>query len=64
MPLNEIEDRLRDLPDEAEIVAYCRGPYCVFADDALEFLESKGLKGSRLDIGVLEWELAGHSTES
>lgn len=59
LPLDEIEDRLDELPRDREIVAYCRGQYCVLAHDAARLLSAHGLVVSRAADGVLEWRLAG-----
>jgi rhodanese-related sulfurtransferase len=60
LPLAEIEQKLASLPDDKTIVAYCRGPYCVIADDALDILAANGRRIARLEEGVLEWQQAGH----
>jgi rhodanese-related sulfurtransferase len=61
-PVDELEARLVELPIEdmagKMIVAYCRGPYCVYADDALAILAAQGWAVARLEEGVVEWELA------
>lgn len=57
IPLDELEQRLDELPPDKLIVAYCRGPYCVFADQALELLSSRGWNVARLEEGVAEWRL-------
>jgi ArsR family transcriptional regulator len=54
-PLDEIESRLTELPKGREVVAYCRGPYCVQSIKALELLHAKGFKTRRLSSGVQEW---------
>lgn len=54
-PLEELERRLGDLPADLPIVAYCRGPYCVIADQALALLASRGRQTYRLEEGVAEW---------
>jgi len=59
IPLEELEARLDELSRDVEIVAYCRGPYCVLSRDAVQFLRSKGWRASRLGDGVSEWRLAG-----
>ena len=59
LPLDELESRLSELPLEKAVVAYCRGPYCVYADDALELLAGQGWDVFRLEEGVLEWQQAG-----
>lgn len=58
-PLAELPDLLPTLPRRREIVAYCRGPYCVYADDAVRLLRERGLKARRLDVGFPEWRRAG-----
>lgn len=60
MPLDELEERLNELPKEMPVVAYCRGPYCVFADEALALLSERGWQVARLEEGVVEWKRAGH----
>ncbi|MBK5223910.1 MAG: metalloregulator ArsR/SmtB family transcription factor [Acidimicrobiia bacterium] len=59
VPLEELDDVLARLPKRAEIVAYCRGPYCVLAPQAVERLRAKGYKARRLADGMPEWRLAG-----
>jgi rhodanese-related sulfurtransferase len=59
VPPGEVRRRLRDLPDRAEVVAYCRGPFCVFADDAVRELTGHGLRARRLEDGFPEWRRAG-----
>lgn len=58
--LAELADRL---PRRREIVAYCRGPYCVYADDAVRLLRERGLKARRLDVGFPEWKRAALPVE-
>lgn len=59
IPVEQLSERLEDLSADKEIVAYCRGPFCVFADDAVELLNSKGFTARRLDEGFPEWKLEG-----
>jgi rhodanese-related sulfurtransferase len=59
VPPDQIEQRLRDLPADAEVVAYCRGPYCVFADDAVRVVSAQGRRARRLQDGFPEWRRAG-----
>ena len=59
LPLAELRRRLRSLPDDAEIIAYCRGPYCVYADDAVRQLRQEGFHAARLEDGFPEWKKAG-----
>ncbi len=64
IPLSELESRLRELDPNQEVVAYCRGPHCVLAFDAVERLRKKGLKARRLEDGYPEWKLMGLPVES
>ncbi len=59
VPLEELEQRLASLPRNAEIVAYCRGPYCLLAPRAVELLHERGFRARRLEDGLPEWRLAG-----
>jgi rhodanese-related sulfurtransferase/DNA-binding transcriptional ArsR family regulator len=59
IPLSELKARLRDLPPKRPIVAYCRGPYCVLAFEAVAAIRAKGLEVRRLDEGYPEWQAAG-----
>lgn len=59
IPLHELEERLDELAEAQQIVAYCRGPYCVLAFDAVACLREKGLNARRLDGGYPEWKAAG-----
>jgi rhodanese-related sulfurtransferase/DNA-binding transcriptional ArsR family regulator len=59
IPIDELPARLSELPDDVEVVAYCRGAYCVFAHDAVRLLAAHGRRASRLTEGMLEWRLAG-----
>lgn len=59
IPLAELEARLGDLPRRTEIVAYCRGPWCVLAFEAVALLREKGRLAQRLDGGLPEWRRAG-----
>lgn len=59
IPLDELEQRLHELDKEADVVAYCRGPYCVFADEAVALLRARGIHASRYAEGYPEWAAAG-----
>jgi rhodanese-related sulfurtransferase/DNA-binding transcriptional ArsR family regulator len=59
VPVEELPGRLAELPDDVEVVAYCRGAYCVFAHDAVRLLTAHGRRAVRLSDGMLEWRLAG-----
>ena len=56
VPLAQLDSLVPELPRRKEIVAYCRGPYCVYADDAVRLLRERGLKARRLDVGYPEWK--------
>jgi rhodanese-related sulfurtransferase len=62
-PLPVLGDIASKLPKRRQIVAYCRGPYCVYADDAVRLLRGRGLKARRLDVGYPEWRRAGLPVE-
>jgi len=55
IPITDLKSRLGDIPDGADVVAYCRGPYCVYADDAVRMLHRKGITAARLEDGFPEW---------
>lgn len=59
IPLAELRRRLAELPRRKVIVAYCRGPFCVMAIDAVELLRAKGFRALRMDDGVAEWRARG-----
>ena len=59
LPLAELEARLAELPADKDIVAYCRGPFCVFADTAVRLLTARGYRARKLRDGVSEWQAAG-----
>ncbi len=64
MPVTDLEARLPELPREKEVVAYCRGPYCVFADEAIAILQSNGYQARRLAQGLPDWRALGLPVES
>jgi ArsR family transcriptional regulator len=59
IPLAELRRRLVELPGDREIVAYCRGPYCAFAHEAVRVLGEAGFAARRLEDGLPEWQAAG-----
>lgn len=59
VPVGDLRKRLRNLPKDQEYVAYCRGPYCVYADDAVALLRSEGRRARRFWEGFPEWRAAG-----
>jgi len=63
IPLPELERRLAELPAAQEIVAYCRGPYCVLSFEAVAALRARGFKVRRLEDGYPEWKAAGLPVE-
>lgn len=64
IPISQLEDLADGLPRRREIIAYCRGPYCVYADDAIRLLRARGLNARRLDVGYPEWRRAGLPIET
>jgi DNA-binding transcriptional ArsR family regulator/rhodanese-related sulfurtransferase len=64
VPIDELQRRLRQLPKQKQYVAYCRGPYCVYADHAVEILRAKGRDARRLMEGFPEWRAAGYPIET
>jgi rhodanese-related sulfurtransferase/DNA-binding transcriptional ArsR family regulator len=64
IPLDELSDRLSELSADLEVVAYCRGAYCVLAHDAVRLLNAHGRRAVRLAEGMLEWRLAHHPIEA
>ena len=59
VPPDEVRRRLRTIPSDSEIVAYCRGPFCVYADDVVRSLQRRGIRARRLEDGFPEWKRAG-----
>jgi rhodanese-related sulfurtransferase/predicted transcriptional regulator len=64
IPLAELERRLNELPEDREVVAYCRGPYCVFSFEAVAALRARGYRVRRLEDGFPEWKAAGLPVEA
>ncbi|MFA5663452.1 ArsR/SmtB family transcription factor [Castellaniella sp.] len=64
IPLRALGDELSGLPRDQQIVAYCRGPYCVLAVEAVALLRARGFKAQRLAIGYPEWQLAGLAVDT
>jgi DNA-binding transcriptional ArsR family regulator len=64
IPIDELEDRLKELPVDASVIAYCRGPYCVFSDEAVTLLRVSGYQAARLTEGLPDWRAAGFPVES
>jgi rhodanese-related sulfurtransferase/DNA-binding MarR family transcriptional regulator len=63
IPIDQLPDRLDELPRGRPVVAYCRGPYCVYADEAVQLLQSRGFEAARLTTGYPDWQAAGLPTE-
>jgi rhodanese-related sulfurtransferase/uncharacterized protein YerC len=59
IPIDQLTERLKEIPKDKEIIAYCRGPFCVFADDATELLLKNNYKAIRLKEGYPDWKLKG-----
>jgi rhodanese-related sulfurtransferase len=64
VPIDGLQRRLKQLPKHKEYVAYCRGPYCVYADRAVELLQASGRRAKRLIEGFPEWRAAGFPVET
>jgi rhodanese-related sulfurtransferase/DNA-binding transcriptional ArsR family regulator len=64
IPIDELQERIRQLPKSKEYVAYCRGPYCAYADRAVELLRANGRRARRLDQGFPEWKAAALPVET
>lgn len=58
IPIHDLRVRLGEIPDGTDVVAYCRGPYCVYADEAVRLLNKKGVTSARLEDGFPEWNAA------
>jgi len=64
LPLAELEQRISELPQDADIVAYCRGPFCVMSDAAVKLLLARGYRAKKTTDGISEWQAAGFAIES
>jgi rhodanese-related sulfurtransferase/predicted transcriptional regulator len=64
MPVSEVQKRLAELPRDKPVVAYCRGPFCLMAKEAVELLNKEGFKAIRLEDGVAEWRAHGLPVET
>lgn len=64
VPLPELKKRLAQLPKNREVVAYCRGPYCVMAIEAVTLLRKRGFKAHRMEHGVIDWRVRGWRVET
>lgn len=64
MPLDELEQHIAALPRDREIVAYCRGPFCLMSDEAVKLLSQKGFSVHKIRDGVTEWQAAGMSVST
>ena len=57
IPVDELNDRFKELPNDKKIIAFCRGPFCTFADEAIQLLDEKGYKAVRLEDGYPDWKV-------
>ena len=64
VPLDRLAQALRSLPRDVEVIAYCRGPYCVWSDEAVELLQARGFHARRLATGFPDWRAAGLPVET
>ena len=60
VPPDEVRRHLRTIAKDSDVVAYCRGPFCVYADDVVRSLKRRGIRARRLEDGFPEWKRAGH----
>lgn len=63
VPIDEIRQGLKTISPDVEVVAYCRGPFCRWSDEAIEILRANGFSATKLSYGVAEWQAAGLTTE-
>ncbi len=63
MPIAQLKDKISELSSDTEVVAYCRGPYCVLSPEAIAILKKAGIKAIRLEEGLPEWKRAGLPVE-
>ena len=63
VPVDELSVRLDELPRDQEIIAYCRGPYCVYADEAVSLLQQAGFHARRLTVGLPDWQALGYPVD-
>jgi rhodanese-related sulfurtransferase/DNA-binding transcriptional ArsR family regulator len=59
VPVGKLESYLKELPTDKEVIAYCRGPYCVFSDEAVSLLRERGYKARRYERGLPDWRATG-----
>lgn len=64
LPLDELEKRLADLPADRTVVAYCRGPFCLMSDEAVQLLRARGFTATKISDGVSEWAAVGMPIET
>jgi rhodanese-related sulfurtransferase len=64
IPVDELLKRLREVPRDRDIVAYCRGPYCVFSDEAVQVLRSRGYRANRMRDGYPDWKARGYAVDT
>lgn len=63
IPIDQLSLRVKELSEKTEIIAYCRGPFCVYADEAVELLIQNGFKANRLEEGFPDWQIKGYPVE-
>jgi rhodanese-related sulfurtransferase len=64
IPIDELRQRLAELPEDREVIAYCRGPFCAYAHEAVRVLEEAGRRARRLEEGWPEWNLEQQSAKN
>jgi rhodanese-related sulfurtransferase len=63
IPLKQLKEKINELPNDIDVVAYCRGPYCVLSPEAVAILKKAGINAIRLEEGLPEWKRAGFPVE-
>ena len=64
VPISKLESYLREIPKDKEVIAYCRGPYCVFSDEAVDLLRQRGYRARRYSEGLPDWKVSGLPVET
>lgn len=64
IPVTELKKRIHEIPRDKSVVAYCRGPFCLMAKEAVEFMRGAGIQAMRTELGVAEWRVAGLPVET
>lgn len=63
IPVTELKKRINEIPRDKTVVAYCRGPFCLMAKEAVEFMRGEGIQAQRIELGIAEWRASGLPVE-